>query len=71
MSKNEKVKYTETIEKRFITFNGEKLEVKNAFSHEKLSYVTLDILTEDRKPYTICDKYGELYDSIEKVRVPK
>ena len=71
MSKNEKVKSTETIEKRFITLKGEKLEVKNAFSHEKLSYITLDILTEDRKPYTICDKYGELYDSIEKVRVSK
>lgn len=68
MSKNEKVEY---IEKRFITLKGEKLEVKNAFSHGERKYVTLDILTEDREPYTICDKYGELYDSIEKVKVPK
>ena len=61
----------EMIEKKFLTYKGDRYEVKGAFSHGTRDYITIDVIDTEGNPYTICDSSDTVYKKIEKIKVPK
>lgn len=57
--------------KKVLDYKDEQYFVVGAFSHPKLSYVTIDVKDENNNAYTICDSNDVYYDRIKTIKVQK
>lgn len=61
----------EFIEKKILKFQDDVYEVVNAFSHDKLNYISIDVKDINGNPYVICDSGDVYYGKIQKIKVHK